>query len=215
MKPTGAHQPIRSWLARRSLASQMLLLQVAVVALAVAGAAALAWLDARRDSAESARQRALGVAETFAHTPDVLAALRAEDPAARLQPMAESVRRATGVDFVVVMRPDRMRYSHPNPSLIGGRFIGTIEPALAGRPFTETFTGTLGPSVRAVVPVPADRSRGWSPSASPRPRSPASSAARSRPCSASSPSSWAWPRSRRSWSAGACSASPTGSTRWS
>jgi two-component system, CitB family, sensor kinase len=156
MKPTGVHQPIRSWLARRSLASQMLLLQVAVVALAVAGAAALAWLDARRDSAESARQRALGVAETFAHTPDVLAALRAEDPAARLQPMAESVRRATGVDFVVVMRPDRMRYSHPNPSLIGGRFIGTIEPALAGRPFTETFTGTLGPSVRAVVPVPGD-----------------------------------------------------------
>ncbi|MDF2744969.1 MAG: signal transduction histidine kinase regulating citrate/malate metabolism [Actinomycetia bacterium] len=156
MKPTGTHQPIRSWLARRSLANQMLLLQVAVVALAIAGAAALAWLDARRDSVESARQRTLGVAETFAHTPDVLAALRAEDPAARLQPMAEAVRRATGVDFVVVMRPDRVRYSHPNPALIGGHFLGNVAPALDGRPFTETFTGTLGPSVRAVVPVPGD-----------------------------------------------------------
>jgi two-component system, CitB family, sensor kinase len=156
MKPTGPHQPIQSWLARRSLANQMLLLQVAVVALAVAAAAGLAWLDARRDSVESARQRTLGVAETFAHSPDVLAALHAKDPAAHLQPMAESVRRATGVDFVVVMRPDGVRYSHPNPSLIGGHFLGNTGPALAGRPFTETFTGTLGPSVRAVVPVPGD-----------------------------------------------------------
>ncbi|HEU4898031.1 MAG TPA: hypothetical protein VFX88_10795, partial [Actinomycetota bacterium] len=82
MKPTGPHQPVQSWLARRSLANQMLLLQVAVVALAVAAAAGLAWLDARRDSVESARQRTLGVAETFAHSPDVLAALHAKDPAA-------------------------------------------------------------------------------------------------------------------------------------
>jgi two-component system, CitB family, sensor kinase len=151
-----ADRPVRSWLARRSLASQMLLLQVAVVALAVAAGAALAWLDARRDSAESARQRVLGVAETFAHSPDVVTALRSRDPAVRLQPLAESVRRATGVDFVVVMSPDRVRYSHPNPALIGQRFIGNTAPALAGRPFTEIFTGTLGPSVRAVVPVPGE-----------------------------------------------------------
>jgi sensor histidine kinase regulating citrate/malate metabolism len=87
----------------------MLLLQVVVVALAIAAGAALVWLDARRDSAESARQRVLGVAETFAHSPDVVAALRSGDPAARLQPLAESVRRATEVDFVVVMSPDRVR----------------------------------------------------------------------------------------------------------
>jgi two-component system, CitB family, sensor kinase len=119
--------------------------------------AALAWLDARRDSAESARQRVLGVAETFAHSPDVVTALHSRDPAAQLQPLAESVRQATGVDFVVVMSRDRVRYSHPNPALIGERFIGNTAPALAGQPFTETFTGTLGPSVRAVVPVPGER----------------------------------------------------------
>jgi two-component system CitB family sensor kinase len=152
----GGDRPLRSWLARRSLASQVLLLQVAVVALAIAAGAAVAWLDARRDSAESARQRVLGVAETFAHSPDVLAALRTPAPAGILQPMAESVRRATGVDFVVVMNRDRVRYSHPDPAQIGGRFIGNTAPALAGRPFTETFTGTLGPSVRAVVPVPGE-----------------------------------------------------------
>jgi two-component system, CitB family, sensor kinase len=153
MRATGS---VRSWLARRSLASQLLLLQIAVVSLAIAAGAAVAWLDARRDSAEAARRHVLGVAETFARSPDVLAAMQGPDPAGRLQPLAESVRRATGVDFVVAMGRDRVRYSHPNPALVGGRFIGHVEPALAGRPFTETFTGTLGPSVRAVVPVPGD-----------------------------------------------------------
>ncbi len=70
-----------------------------------------------------------------------------------MQSYAESVRHATGTDFVVVMRLDRTRLSHPNPAQVGHKFIGSIAPAVAGRPFTETYTGTLGPSVRAVVPV--------------------------------------------------------------
>jgi sensor histidine kinase regulating citrate/malate metabolism len=37
--------------------------------------------------------------------------------------------------------------------MIGGQFLGHTEEALAGRSFTETYTGTLGPSVRAVSPV--------------------------------------------------------------
>jgi two-component system CitB family sensor kinase len=147
---------LRAWLGGRSLAAQLLLLQVGVICLAVAAAAALAWADARRDSTGSARQRVLGVAETFAHAPEVAEAMRGPDPAARLQPMAESVRKATGVDFVVAMSRDGIRWSHPTPSLIGQHFLGTIAPAAAGRPLTETYRGTLGPSVRAVVPVPGD-----------------------------------------------------------
>ncbi|GGK90507.1 histidine kinase [Sphaerisporangium melleum] len=46
-----------------------------------------------------------------------------------------------------------MRYTHPDPRRIGGRFLGTTAPALAGATFTETYTGTLGPSMRAVTPV--------------------------------------------------------------
>src|SRR5258706_343572 len=37
--------------------------------------------------------------------------------------------------------------------MIGGKFIGHIEQVVHGQPLTETYTGTLGPSVRAVVPV--------------------------------------------------------------
>src|SRR5512144_1712355 len=143
-------------LSRLSLAQQLLVWQV-VVLTAVVGSLALAGLvDERHDSEEEARQRVLGVAETFARSPATSAALRTPDPAQRLQPLAESVRRATGVDFVVVMNRERVRYSHPNPQRIGGRFVGHVGPALRGQPFTERFTGTLGPSVRAVVPVPRD-----------------------------------------------------------
>ncbi|TDC58813.1 GHKL domain-containing protein, partial [Actinomadura sp. GC306] len=35
----------------------------------------------------------------------------------------------------------------------GGQFVGNTGPALAGLTFTETYTGTLGPSVRTVTPV--------------------------------------------------------------
>ena len=71
-------------------------------------------------------------------------------------PWPEEVRRDTGTDFVVVMTPDGIRYSHPSSAEIGGRFRGTIAPAAQGGTVVETFTGTLGPSVRAVVPVVVD-----------------------------------------------------------
>ncbi|MGH2946629.1 MAG: ATP-binding protein, partial [Solirubrobacteraceae bacterium] len=81
------------------------------------------------------------------------AALRAGDPSRVLQPLAERVRRRSNVGFVVFMTPAGVRHSHPNSDRIGGRFVGTIAPARAGRAFTETTTGTLGPSVRSVVPI--------------------------------------------------------------
>lgn len=77
--------------------------------------------------------------------------------------------RWTEVDFITIMNPDGVRYTHPDPAKIGGKFLGNTAEALAGRLFTETWTGTLGPSVRAVAPVSArhNRSSRWSQSASP------------------------------------------------
>ena len=136
-----------------SLARQLLILQLVVVALTVTIGAAVTVRTARQDTQEQERDRVLAVSETLAQAPAVIAALDDRDPSRVLQPLAERVRRRTGVSFVVVMSPRGIRYSHPNPRLIGRHFIGDIAPALRGRPFTETYTGTLGPSVRSVVPV--------------------------------------------------------------
>ncbi|MEE1927445.1 sensor histidine kinase [Streptomyces sp. TRM 70351] len=138
---------------RASLARQLLVLQLAVIVVLVAGGGLLVVLDARDDSAGDAEREVLTLSSGLAELPGVRAAFALPDPTRTLQPLAESVRRATGTDFVVFMAPDRTRYSHPDPDRLGERFVGTVGPALEGRPVTETYPGTLGPSVRAVVPV--------------------------------------------------------------
>lgn len=142
------HAP-RGW----SLATQLFAIQAAVILVALLGAGAAAFSNAATANSGAAQDEVLGVARTLAVDPEVARALAAPDPVSVLQPLAERVRHDTGTDFVVVMTPDGVRYSHPNPAEIGGRFRGTIAPAAAGGSVVETFTGTLGPSVRAVVPV--------------------------------------------------------------
>ncbi len=139
----------RSW----SLARQLLILQVVVVTVVVVAAVAAAYVQARSVSQDSARQEVLAVARAVAAQPQVRDALAGPDPASVLQPLAERVRADTGTDFVVVMSPDRTRYSHPNPALVGRPFLGHVAAALRGGTVLETYTGTLGPSERAVVPV--------------------------------------------------------------
>jgi sensor histidine kinase regulating citrate/malate metabolism len=137
------------------VARQILVLQVLVVLVVVVVAVALATYDARRSTRDHARDQAVAVAESVADSPTVRSALATADPSAVLQPFAEEVRKDTAVDFVVVMRLDRTRYSHPDPRQIGGKFIGDLGGAPRGHVFTQEYAGTLGPSERAVVPVRA------------------------------------------------------------
>jgi two-component system, CitB family, sensor kinase len=145
-----------AWLRGRrasSVARQILVLQLLVVLIVVLSALALAYLDARADQRRQAGEAALAVATTTADSPQILAALATPDPSVQLQPWAERIRRDTRTDFVVVMSPDGVRYTHPDPGQIGGHYLGSIAEAQRGESHIEQFTGTLGPSVRAVVPV--------------------------------------------------------------
>jgi len=138
------------------VARQVLVLQVLMVLAVVVLAVGLATYNARRDTREHARDQAVAVAQSVADSPTVRSALGTADPTAVLQPYAEEVRADVGVDFVVVMRLDRTRYTHPTPSQIGKKFIGDLGDAPQGRVFTQEYAGTLGPSERAVVPVLSD-----------------------------------------------------------
>lgn len=132
------------------------MLQLAVVALVVLVGAVLAVVDARHDSDAATEQEVVDVAVSLARSPGLVDAVRSPDPTALLQPVTERIRVETGMDFIVVMAPDRTRYTHTEPDRIGLPFSGTIDRALAGETFTETYTGTLGPSIRAVTPVYGD-----------------------------------------------------------
>ncbi|GGO87518.1 SpoIIE family protein phosphatase/ATP-binding protein [Wenjunlia tyrosinilytica] len=147
--------PVRSLTKKRprSLAGQVFALQVAVVVLLVACAVIALVLQSRHDSGAEAKRRSVAVAQTFAHSPGVLASLNSPDPSKILQPLTEAGRRAAGVDFIVVMDTKGIRYTHPKPDRIGKRFVGTIEPSLAGRVYTESVYGPLGHEVQATVPI--------------------------------------------------------------
>ena len=138
---------------RWSIAGQLFALQVLVVTLLVAGGSTGVVLLARADARDAAIEEVTAVAETIARSPMVVEALRSPDPTARLQPYAEATRIATGTDFVVVMAPDRTRFTHRSPDLIGQKFAGSVERALAGGTVVEQYTGSLGRSERTVVPV--------------------------------------------------------------
>ena len=140
---------IRGWSIARRL---FLAHSVFIVALTAFVGTAL-FIDARDRGYAKTESRMLSVATAIAENPLVLEASGAPDPSALLQPYALSVTQKAGLDFITIMAPDRTRWTHPTESEIGRPYIGTIAPALAGTPFTEVTTGTLGPSVRAVVPV--------------------------------------------------------------
>jgi two-component system CitB family sensor kinase len=136
-----------------ALSTQIFVLHTATMLLVLVAGSAAVYVGARHDADNAARQRVLDVAIAVAHDPTVSASLAGEAPRQALQGIAEQIRVATGVDFVVIMNTEGTRFSHPNPALIGGTFVGTIKPAVQGQALTETTIGSLGPSIRSVVPV--------------------------------------------------------------
>ena len=136
-----------------SLARQLLILQALVVVVIVGASTAVAYASAQRTAQHDAEVQARSIVAALVNSPLVADAVTGPRPTEVLQPYVEAVRRETGTSFITVLAPDRTRFTHPDPTQIGQSFIGTIAPALAGRTFTETYTGTLGPSVRATGPI--------------------------------------------------------------
>ncbi|MFF9207054.1 MULTISPECIES: ATP-binding protein [unclassified Streptomyces] len=143
----------------RSLAGQLFAMQAVLLAVVVAGYALFSYVSDRGQAEEAAGRQATAVARSVADSPSVRSAIRSPDPTAELQPYALRIMRDTDVDFVTIMNPQGIRWTHPDPNQIGKRFLGNTAPALRGVTFTETYTGTLGPSVRAVTPVEDDDKR--------------------------------------------------------
>ncbi|MYW34122.1 ATP-binding protein, partial [Streptomyces sp. SID2119] len=137
----------------RSLAGQLFAMQVVLIAAVVAGCAVFAYVSGSAQAEQTATRQVRAAAVAVADSPSVREAIGTPDPSAVLQPYAEQVRRDTQIAFVTIMDTERRRWTHPDASLIGETFLGHTEEALRGETFTETYTGTLGPSIRVVTPV--------------------------------------------------------------
>ncbi|WP_416968607.1 ATP-binding protein [Streptomyces sp. 4F14] len=137
----------------RSLAGQLFGMQAVLIAVVVAGYALFSYFSDERQAEDAARRQAMAVARSVADSPSVREAIGTGDPSATLQPYALKVMKDTEVDFITIMNPKGIRWTHPDRTQIGQKFLGHIERALRGQSFTEKYTGTLGESVRAVTPI--------------------------------------------------------------
>ena len=148
----------------RSTASRVFLVLIAAAVVVGALVAVFLVVDAQRATHTEAERVTAATAVTLAASPLVVETLRDLDPddATRtLEPYALDVVARASLDFVTIMLPDGTRITHPDVDRIGERYLGTIPDRPVAH--TEVFTGTLGPSVRTIVPVRTadDELIGW------------------------------------------------------
>ena len=144
------------------LATQVFLLQLAVIALTLGIAFALLAGVSQRRLVEQYGKRSLDIARVLAAAPMVRTDVEQADlsmptpeqlAAGPLQNIATKVRQGTGVLFVVITTDTGLRLTHPNVAELGKMVSTDPSAALAGREEVVQQTGTMGKSVRAKVPI--------------------------------------------------------------
>ena len=136
-----------------SLRTQLLALQLLIVLTTVCLVGVVATLMQAAQIRESYQQQMIGVAQSVATLPSVVEAFDSDDPSATIQPIAELIRQASGVTYVVVTDAEGIRFSHPNPDRIGEPVSTDPSIPLSGETYVGTQTGTLGESWRVKVPI--------------------------------------------------------------
>lgn len=149
------------------LATQVLVLQLVVVALTMIIAFGMFAVFSHQRIAYEYGQRSLDIARVLAMAPAVrtdVAGYDAKPVAASelasgpLQSIASQVQQRTDVLFVVITDRNGLRLAHPNKDLLGKPVSTDPSEALAGREEVQHETGTLGRAVAAKVPIYAPNS---------------------------------------------------------
>ncbi|WP_426724806.1 ATP-binding protein [Curtobacterium flaccumfaciens] len=161
----------RSRRPRLRFATEVLVLQLAVVVAVVALTSAVFVRIEVTRLERAAEGTALAIAQSVAAQSDVRAAVTRLsvdgthlDPAVLadgpVQRAALAAQRRTGALFVVVTDDRGIRLAHPDTDRIGEMVSTSPDAALAGRETVSWARGTLGESARAKVPVSAPAAGG-------------------------------------------------------
>lgn len=144
---------------RIPLRFQLVALQLGIILAVLTAVGALTIRMQEQQLRDAYQSRLIGVAESVARLPSVVDAFRNRYPAETIQPIAEVIRQASNVTYVVVTDANGIRYSHPNPAEIGKPVSTDPSIPLSGEIYVGTQTGTLGESWRVKVPIFDDSGR--------------------------------------------------------
>jgi two-component system, CitB family, sensor kinase len=147
----------RHW--RQHLSTQVVIMMVAILVLTLgAGFAVVQW-NMRQQFEDRYEHQALSVAQALAADPAVPALVARGRPGGELQQIATRVKEQTGALFVVVTDGRGIRFTHPNPALIGTPVTYNdpepreSEPFRTGIPWMGIQHGTLGLVAAGKVPL--------------------------------------------------------------
>ena len=125
---------------RQRLSTQVVLLMVAILVLTMVGGFFVLQRDLREQLDDQFEYRALSIAQTLAAEQSVATQVADGRPGGQLQAMATKEGQETGALFVVITNAQGIRYTHPNPALIGTPITyhdpepDTTEPFRTGSP---------------------------------------------------------------------------------
>jgi sensor histidine kinase regulating citrate/malate metabolism len=137
---------------RAAIATRLFFWQVTAVVVIIVAVTLIAFGGSAADAERAAAGRAMAAAKAIAHNPFVETTLAEPDPAAALQPYGTDVTADSDISFLTIFSSDGVRYTNTTPDGIGATFAG-YGRALAGHSYSQSYSGPLGPAVRAVVPV--------------------------------------------------------------
>ncbi|UQX89034.1 sensor histidine kinase [Jatrophihabitans telluris] len=136
----------------RTLASQILLAMVGILLGTVVLGGILDLRLTTHSLDQQYEERARVTAIVVADIPDIQTAVQAQDPNHVIRGLAARVVQNTGAAYVVVSDRDGVRYSHPNPALIGKRLEEPVA-VLDGQDRVGIDHGSLGRSANGKAPI--------------------------------------------------------------
>jgi sensor histidine kinase regulating citrate/malate metabolism len=145
---------IDSWAHRMPLQTKIQILIIVVITVSLISGEYMMASYITGEMERQIGQRALAIARSVSQMPEVQRNLLSSSGYREIDPLAGKIRNTTQAEFIVVIDMEGVRYSHPVKDRIGEKIVGGDEgPVLEGKEYTSTAMGTLGPSLRAFVPI--------------------------------------------------------------
>lgn len=136
----------------KTLASRILLAVLGILLATVVIGGALDVQLTKRTFDQQYEDRARAVANVVAEIPDVRAAVAAGDPTRLIPALANRIAEGSDATYVVVTDRNGIRFSHPNPALIGQRLEEPVA-VLDGKDHVGIDHGSLGRSANGKAPI--------------------------------------------------------------
>lgn len=132
----------------------LLIITIVFISISIIISFVTLWMTGNIES--KARTNIMNVAEMVAHSREIVDSLEVKDPNGKIGPyINKQLKNLDQIEYIIVADSEGIRYSHPNPEMIGKKFVGGDQYRVLqkGERYISEATGTLGKSLRAFVPI--------------------------------------------------------------